>query len=61
MKIVPADFGRHAPYMLALLNDAILHTTWIVKKRRKPPISSNRPVCKVITIKAAIYLKKSRE
>lgn len=29
MKIVPADFGRHAPYMLALLNDAILHTTWV--------------------------------
>lgn len=29
MKIVPADFGRHAPYMLKLLNDAILHTTWV--------------------------------
>ena len=29
MKIVPAVFERHAPYMLALLNDAILHTTWV--------------------------------
>ncbi len=29
MRIVPADFGRHAPYMLALLNDAVLHTTWV--------------------------------
>lgn len=29
MKIVPADFERHAPHILALLNDAILHTTWV--------------------------------
>ena len=29
MKIVPADYGRHAPQMLALLNDAVLHTTWV--------------------------------
>ena len=29
MRIVPADFGRHAPNMLELLNDAILHTTWV--------------------------------
>jgi len=29
MRIVPADFERHAPYMLALLNDAVLHTTWV--------------------------------
>jgi len=29
MRIVPADFGRHAPRILALLNDAILHTTWV--------------------------------
>ena len=29
MKIVPADFDRHAPYMLELLNDAVLHTTWV--------------------------------
>jgi len=29
MKIVPADFGRHARFMLALLNDAVLHTTWV--------------------------------
>ena len=29
MKIVPAVFERHAPYMLALLNDAVLHTTWV--------------------------------
>ncbi len=29
MKIVPADLKRHAPYMLDLLNDAILHTTWV--------------------------------
>ena len=29
MKIVPAVFDRHAPQMLELLNDAILHTTWV--------------------------------
>lgn len=29
MRIVPADFGCHAPNMLELLNDAILHTTWV--------------------------------
>ena len=29
MRIVPADFGRHATRMLELLNDAILHTTWV--------------------------------
>ena len=29
MKIVPAVFERHAPHILALLNDAILHTTWV--------------------------------
>ena len=29
MRIVPADFGRHAPNMLELLHDAILHTTWV--------------------------------
>ena len=29
MKIVPAVFDRHAPHMLALLNDAVLHTTWV--------------------------------
>jgi len=29
MKIVFADFDRHAPYMLELLNDAIRHTTWV--------------------------------
>ena len=29
MKIVPADFGRHAASMLELLNDAVLHTTWV--------------------------------
>ena len=29
MKIVPADFGRHAASMLELLNDAVLHTTWL--------------------------------
>ena len=29
MKIVPADFERHATHILALLNDAILHTTWV--------------------------------
>ena len=29
MKIVPADFERHAARMLALLNDAVLHTTWV--------------------------------
>ena len=29
MKIVPADFDRHAARMLALLNDAVLHTTWV--------------------------------
>ncbi len=29
MKIVPADFERHARPMLDLLNDAILHTTWV--------------------------------
>ena len=29
MKIVPADFVRHAAPMLALLNDAVLHTAWV--------------------------------
>ena len=29
MRIVPADFERHAPHILALLNDAVLHTTWV--------------------------------
>lgn len=29
MRIVPADFGRHARHILALLNDAVLHTTWV--------------------------------
>ena len=29
MNIVPADFERHARPMLDLLNDAILHTTWV--------------------------------
>ena len=29
MRIVPADFGCHAPHMLTLLNDAVLHTTWV--------------------------------
>ena len=29
MKILPADFDRHAPAMLELLNDAVLHTTWV--------------------------------
>ena len=29
MKIVPADFDRHAAHILALLNDAVLHTTWV--------------------------------
>ena len=29
MKIVPADFERHTSQMLALLNDAVLHTTWV--------------------------------
>ena len=29
MKIVTAVFERHAPYILALLNDAVLHTTWV--------------------------------
>ncbi len=29
MRIVPAEFERHAPRMLALLNDAVLHTTWV--------------------------------
>ena len=29
MKIVPADFERHAPHILALLNDAVVHTTWV--------------------------------
>ena len=29
MKIVPAVFGRHAASMLELLNDAVLHTTWV--------------------------------
>ena len=29
MRIIPADFERHAPYMLALLNDAVLHTNWV--------------------------------
>ena len=29
MRIVPADFDRHAAPMLELLNDAILHTTWV--------------------------------
>ena len=29
MKIVPADFDRHAAFMLELLNEAVLHTTWV--------------------------------
>ena len=29
MKIVPAEFERHAPHILALLNDAVLHTTCV--------------------------------
>ena len=29
MKIVPAVFERHAARMLELLNDAVLHTTWV--------------------------------
>ena len=29
MRIVSADFERHAPHILTLLNDAILHTTWV--------------------------------
>ena len=29
MNIVPADFELHARPMLDLLNDAILHTTWV--------------------------------
>ena len=29
MKIIPAVFERHAPRMLDLLNDAVLHTTWV--------------------------------
>ena len=29
MKIVPAVFERHAPQMLELLNEAVLHTTWV--------------------------------
>ena len=29
MKIVPADFERHAAQILALLNDAVEHTTWV--------------------------------
>jgi phosphinothricin acetyltransferase len=29
MKIVPAEFERHALQMLDLLNDAVLHTTWV--------------------------------
>ena len=29
MRIVPADFERHAPHILVLLNDAVLHTTWV--------------------------------
>lgn len=29
MKIVPAVFGRHAPHMLALMNDSIVNTTWV--------------------------------
>ena len=28
MRIVPADYDRHAGAILALLNDAALHTTW---------------------------------
>ena len=28
MRIVPADYERHARPILALLNDAALHTTW---------------------------------
>ena len=29
VRIIPADFDRHAAHMLALLNDAVLHTTWV--------------------------------
>ena len=29
MKIVPADFERHAAHILALLNDAVVNTTWV--------------------------------
>ena len=29
MKIFPAEFERHARPVLELLNDAILHTTWV--------------------------------
>ena len=29
LKIVPAVFECHAPHMLELLNDAVLHTTWV--------------------------------
>ena len=29
MKIIQAVFERHAPPMLELLNDAVLHTTWV--------------------------------
>jgi len=29
MKIVPADYDRHAAPMLELLNDAVVHTTWV--------------------------------
>jgi len=29
MRIVPAVFERHAAFMLELLNDAVLHTTWV--------------------------------
>jgi len=29
MRIVPADFDRHAASMLDLLNDAVIHTTWV--------------------------------
>ena len=29
MKIVPAVFERHSAHILSLLNDAVLHTTWV--------------------------------
>ena len=29
MKIVPAVFEHHAAFMLELLNDAVVHTTWV--------------------------------
>ena len=29
INIIPADFERHAPHILALLNDAVVHTTWV--------------------------------